>query len=101
MRSKGQRKSDIHKIDTEIEELLKSFRIEDKFKETELVVSWEKIMGSTIARRTQRIFIKDRKLFIKLSSAPLKNELSMSKSKILSLFFQEMGEAVVDDIIFI
>ena len=101
MRSKGKRKSDIHKIDSEIQDLLKSFRIEDKFKETELIVSWEKIMGSTIAKRTQKIFIKDRKMYVKLSSAPLKNELNMSKSKIMSLFFQEFNNPIVDDIIFL
>ena len=66
MKSKGKRKSDIHKIDSEIQELLRSFRIENKFKETELIISWEKIMGSTIARRTSKIYIKDRKMFVKI-----------------------------------
>ena len=69
--------------------------------DNELVISWEKIMGKTIAKRTQKIFIKDKKLFVKLNSAPLKSELIMSKSKIMALFFQEFGEAVVDDIIFL
>ena len=101
MKSKGQRKSDIHKIDSEIQELLRSFRIENKFKETELIISWEKIMGPTIAKRTSKIFIKDKKLFVKINSAPLKNELSMSKSKIMSLLFNEFGNAIIEDIIFI
>ena len=101
MKSKDPRKSEIHKIDSQIQDLLKTFKLDNKYKETELVISWEKIMGKTIAKRTQKIFIKDKKLFVKLNSAPLKSELNMSKSKIMALFFQEFGEAVVDDIIFL
>jgi hypothetical protein len=101
MKSKNSRKSDIQRIDTEIQGLLKSFRLEDKFKETELIISWEKIMGPTIARRTRKIFIRDRKLFVKLNSAPLKNELNMSKSKILALLFNEFESAIIDEIIFL
>lgn len=101
MKSRNPRKSDIQKIDTQIRDMLKTFRLEHKFKETELIISWEKIMGKTIAKRTQKIFIQDRKMFVKLNSAPLKNELSMSKSKIMSLVFTEFGEAIIDDIIFL
>ena len=101
MKSGNTRKSDIEKIDKQIKDLLKSYRIEDKFKETELIISWEKIMGKSIARRTQNIFIRDKKLFVKLNSAPLKNELSMSKSKIMALLFHEFGDAIIEDIVFL
>jgi len=101
MKPKDPRKSETLKIDSQIKDMLKTFRLEDKFKETELIASWEKILGHTIAKRTQKIFIRDRKLFVKLSSAPLKNELSMSKSKIIALLFHEFGEAVIDDIVFL
>ena len=96
---KSLRNADTQKLDHEIKNLLKSFHLEEKFDEAQLISSWEKIMGKSIAKRTNRIYIKDRKLFIEVSSAPLRNELSISKSKILSLFLIEFEKAIVDDII--
>ena len=40
-------------------------------------------MGNNVTKRTKNIFIKDSKLFIKISSSPLKNELNNSKKIIL------------------
>ena len=93
------RKSEITRLDQEIRHMLKSYRIEEKFDETRLIASWEKIMGKTIARRTKRVHIHDRKLFIEVDSAPLRNELALSKSRIMALFFNEFEKAIVDDII--
>jgi hypothetical protein len=58
-------------------------------------------MGSPIAKRTKRIFVKDRKLFVELTSAPLKHELTLSKGKILDIFDREFGQNLLDDIVFI
>jgi hypothetical protein len=58
-------------------------------------------MGTPIAKRTKRVFVKDRKLFVELNSAPLKHELNLSKRMILDIFDQEFGQKMLDDIIFI
>lgn len=81
-------------------EFLRRYQIDQKFDETYLIVFWEKIMGPTIANRTTKLFIKDKVLFVTLNSAPLKQELSHSKSTILGLFEKEVGSGVVKDIVF-
>lgn len=94
-----QRKSDTAPLGDAIQDLLKVYKLQSKFDETRLINSWEKLMGKTIAARTSKIYIKDQKLFIKISSAPLKKELSISKEKILTIFNNEIGEGIINEII--
>lgn len=79
--------------------MLKAFRIEDRFHESNLVNSWEKVMGAPIAKRTTKLYIRDKKLYVYLSSAPLKQELSMAREKILVLLTKEFGASVINEVI--
>ncbi len=83
-----------------INDLLDDYNLKGRFNEKRLIDSWGSLMGNTIANRTDRIFIKNKVLFIELSSAPLKKELSMSKDKLLSIFEKEYGQGIVTEIIF-
>ena len=100
-KSRHIRKSNSSTVGESLNDLLKAYRIQGKFDATRLTSSWERLMGGPIARRTKLIFVKDRKLFVELSSAPLKHELALSKSIILDIFDKEFGQKMVDDIIFI
>ncbi len=79
--------------------MLKAFRIEDKFDETNLINQWEKVMGGPIAKRTTKIYIHQKKLYVHLSSAPLKHELSMSRDRILVMLTKEFGKPIVNEVI--
>ncbi len=79
--------------------LLKHYRLQKKFDETNLISSWEKIMGKSIASRTEKLYIKDQKLFVKVTSSPLKNQLHLGKNKILEIFEREIGQEVVKDVV--
>nr|WP_304608491.1 DUF721 domain-containing protein [Pontibacter anaerobius] len=81
--------------------LMQAYRLDGKLSEVQLVQNWEKIMGKPIALKTQQLYFKDGKLFVKLTSAPLKHELNMSKSKVIEILNTEAGNNVVKDIIFL
>ena len=100
-KKRGNRGSNISTVGESVHELLKTYRLQQKFDATRLTSSWERLMGSPIAKRTKRLFVKDRKLFVELSSAPLKHELTLSKRMILDIFDKEFGQKMLDDIIFI
>lgn len=93
------RKGEPESIGDAIKSMLEAFRISDKFNETDLVSSWAKVMGEPIAKRTSKIYIRDKKLYVHLTSAPLKHELSMSRDKILVLLTKEMGKPVVNEVV--
>jgi len=83
------------------EELLETYRLKSQFSEAQVVSSWEELMGKTIASRTSRIFIKEKKLFVELTSAPLKQELSHSRERILEIFREKHGEGIISDVVFL
>jgi len=73
----------------------------DKYKEKQLITSWNKVMGNPIAVRTDKLYFRDKKLFVHLNSAPLKSELSHSKVKVLEILNREFGEGIVEDVVFL
>ena len=75
------RKKDTTTVGDAIKELLNTYKIKSKYHQTNITASWGKLMGNTIASRTEKIFFKNHVLFVQLSSAALKHELNMSKSK--------------------
>ena len=62
---------------------LKEERLDGKLNEHKLKGIWQELMGPTIASRTDRMFIKKKTLYVNMNSAPLKQELNMSKTKVL------------------
>lgn len=84
-----------------LDAFLDSFNLKSKYNETQLVASWQKIMGQTIASRTDKIFIRSSTLFLRITSAPLRQELVLAKSKLISLVNKEMGQDLVNDVVFI
>ena len=61
--------------------------------------AWEKIMGKTIAKYTDKIQIFNQTLFITSSIGPLKNELQYQKEKIIQRVNEELGENVIKDVV--
>jgi hypothetical protein len=82
-----------------ISELFDSNHMGGKLKEINLVNNWEKIVGKLIAKNTQKIYIHQGKLFLHIESAPLRTELTYSKSKIIDLVNKEAGEELIDDVV--
>ncbi len=93
------RKKNTQKIDEVVKEYLKAFKIDDKLKEVKLIKSWEEVVGKTIARSTNNIYIKNRKLFIKLNSSVIRNELFMLREGLKKALNDKAGEEIIDEII--
>jgi hypothetical protein len=69
---------------------MQAFQVED---------AWEKIMGKTIARYTEKIEIRGNTLYIGTSVAPLKQELLYQKEKIIERVNETLGEKVVKEVV--
>lgn len=83
-----------------IRQLMQTYRLEGKMNEVRLINSWDKVAGGIISKHTTNLKIKKRKLFVSLDSAALRSELSYSREKIVKMLNQEVGEQVIDEIIF-
>jgi predicted nucleic acid-binding Zn ribbon protein len=93
------RKKEAAPLEAAFNELLKAYRLEDQFKEKKLISSWPEIVGKTISDRTTSVYIKEKKLFVKLTSGPVKKELMLNRSKVLMLIEDKVGKGVVEDLI--
>lgn len=91
-RSKGQPIGEV------IKDLLKNYDITSKFNEAHVVTSWDKLMGPSVTKYTIKIEVEKRILFVKLSNAALKQELSYSREKIKKMLNDEVGEEVLLDV---
>lgn len=82
-----------------IEESLKFFGIDQKLKERELIREWDELVGITIARSTQSIYITDRKLIVKVRSSVIRNELMMIREGLKIELNRRSGQVLIDEII--
>jgi predicted nucleic acid-binding Zn ribbon protein len=99
--SENSRQADVVTLKDGITALLKAYRLQGKLNEVTVVSSWERIMGKAVALKTQEIYISQGKLFVRLSSAPLKHELVMAKTRVLEIINAEVGEKVIQEVVFL
>ncbi|MGL4630352.1 MAG: DUF721 domain-containing protein [Leadbetterella sp.] len=95
------RKSHAQPIKEAFENFLKAYNLDKKFDETYIISHWEKMMGSTIASRTSKIYIREGVLFLQITSASLKHDLVKSKTRIIELLNGDMGKSVIKEIVFL
>lgn len=60
---------------------------------------WEKIMGKTVAKYTDKLQIVGSTLFITTTVAPLKNELLYQKEKIIEMVNKELGQKTIKEVV--
>ena len=95
------RKKDATPLAEAFQDLLKAYRLEDTYQEKLLISSWPTLVGKTIADRTSNVYIKGKKLMVKITSGPVKKELQLNKSKVIALIESQIGKGIVDDVIFL
>lgn len=84
-----------------ISKMLDVYRLRQKFDETSIVAIWPEIMGKAVANRTTQIYISQKKLFIRLESSVIKNELVMVRQGIIQKLNEHAGSEVITEIIFL
>lgn len=84
-----------------IDKFLEIYKLRQEFDEQYIVTHWEKIMGTAVANRTSKVSIENKKLFLTISSSPLRHELAMHKQKLIDLLNEKTGKKIIDEIIFV
>lgn len=84
-----------------IDKLLNHYKLRGKFDETGIVAMWPEVMGTAVANRTKQIYIHQKKLFVRIESSVVKNELLIVKSAIVDKLNEKSGSQVITDIVFL
>ena len=82
-----------------IKEFLKKSKLKTGIQALQIEEVWEKLMGKTIAKYTDKIQIINHTLFIKTSVGPLKQELIYQKEKIIERVNEALGEKVIKEVV--
>lgn len=93
------RKSETVSISELVNALLKKYGAEDKIAEVRLIRAWEQIMGRGISKFTRNIYIKDRILFVSISSSVVKAEILMIKNDLIKKLNEQAGKELIDQIV--
>jgi hypothetical protein len=93
------RKSNEQTLKEIIGELLDSNgHAKQKIAEVNLVNHWPELVGPLIAKNTEKIYIAHEKLILHITSAPLRNELQLSRSKIVEVVNEHAGMELIKDV---
>jgi hypothetical protein len=84
-----------------IEQMLQVYKIKRKYDETGIKASWPELVGKSVANRTKEIYIHDKKLFLRIESSVIKNELLLMRAQIIDKINNEAKGILVEEIIFL
>jgi len=93
------RKKSENSLKEVIGEFMKSYHLDEKMLEKQVILSWGKVMGKMIANHTEKLTIRKGVLYVKLNSAALRNELSFSKEKICKVLNDEVKAKVITEVV--
>ncbi|MDR2691310.1 MAG: DUF721 domain-containing protein [Dysgonamonadaceae bacterium] len=71
----------------------------DKLAETRLMDAWNTVLGSSVSRFTDKLYIRKRALYVKLTSSVLKSELMLCREQMIHKLNAHAGRNVIDNII--
>lgn len=84
-----------------IQQFVDSYRMDDKLREVSIINSWESVVGKMIASHTTKMYVKNRKLHIKMDSSVIVNELKYARKKIMTALNKKAGQIIIEDIVFL
>jgi len=92
-------RKEVRKIDSLLQQFVKSNRLEKGLAEYRLMKSWKDLLGVTVAKKTKSLRIQNRKLFVTLHSSVVRNELSLIKESLIPKLNEAAGMDVIDDVV--
>lgn len=90
---------DVKPLGDLVKEFYELHKGSDYLDEVKVINSWKQVVGPFIATHTIDLSIKDGRLFVRVDSDALRNELSYSKSLLLKNLNDLVGKDVVKEIV--
>ncbi len=87
------------KLGDALKQFVQNSKLKNGIRAAQIEEVWLELMGNTISKYTDKIYIFDQKLFIETSVGSLKNELGFQKQQIIERVNEKMGEKIITDLI--
>ncbi|MFZ4723817.1 MAG: DUF721 domain-containing protein [Paludibacter sp.] len=94
------RKKNTELLSDVIRQVLKEQHLDTPLYEKRLIESWPLVLGNNILKYTSELNIKNRVLYVNLTSSVLRHDLFLSRTEIKNSLNKHVGAEVIVDIIF-
>lgn len=89
--------------ESSISEVLQQFiqvnKLEAGMDKIDVEQAWKSLMGNGVNSYTQEVILKGSTLYVQLTSAVLREELSYGKQKIIAMLNEELRKEIVKDLV--
>jgi len=82
-----------------LQEFIKKNKLEKGLDKVDAQEAWAKLMGNGVNNYTTAIELRNSTLFVSLSSSVLREELSLGKSKIITMLNEELGKDLITKLV--
>ena len=94
------RKKNTELLSDVIRQVLKEQQLDRPLNEKRIVDAWPLVLGSNIMKYTSGLSVKNRVLYVTLTSSVLRHDLFLSREEIRKSLNRHVGAEVIVDIIF-
>lgn len=94
------KRNDAEQIGTLIRNFLRQESLESPLNEQRLINAWPEVLGPVIASYTRELYIRNQVLYVHLTSAALRQELSMGREMLVRNLNRHVGAQVISNIVF-
>ena len=82
-----------------LKEIIQVNKLQPGMDQISVKEAWVSLMGNGVNSYTKNVMLKGSTLYVELSSAVLREELSYGKSKIITMINEELRRDIVKDVI--
>lgn len=82
-----------------LNEIIKANKLETGLNQVSVSDAWKNLMGNGVNNYTKNVLLKGHTLYVELTSAVLREELSYGKDKIIKMINEELGKEIVKDVV--
>jgi len=95
----AKRRNDHSSIEDVLKEIIQVNRLQPGMDKIDVREAWKNLMGNGVNTYTREIMLKGTTLYVELTSAVLREELSYGKEKIVKMINEELKREVVKDVV--
>lgn len=82
-----------------LKEFIEKNKLQAGMDKIDVQEAWKSLMGNGVNSYTKEVVLKGTILYVSLTSAVLREELSYGKQKIIKMINEELGKEVIKDVI--
>jgi hypothetical protein len=95
----ARRESNEGSIGDVLKEFIEKNKLQAGMDKINVEEAWKSLMGNGVNSYTKEVVLKGTTLYVSLTSAVLREELSYGKQKIIKMINEEIGKEVIKDVI--